>query len=88
MGSSGLPMPGYDCRLLDPEAEQHSDRDTGEAVHPDAFASSVSAAEEVSVGKMGALVCKLPLPPGCLTTLWKNDDRFVQRYVEARCSVA
>jgi propionyl-CoA synthetase len=26
--------------------------------------------------KEGILVVKLPLPPGCLTTLWKNDEKF------------
>jgi propionyl-CoA synthetase len=32
-------------------------------------------------GKIGALVAKLPLPPGTLTTLWNNDDGFVQSYL-------
>lgn len=30
----------------------------------------------------GAVVVKLPLPPGCLPTLWKNDERFVKSYLE------
>jgi propionyl-CoA synthetase len=27
-------------------------------------------------GEIGAIVVKLPLPPGCLPTLWHNDERF------------
>lgn len=33
-------------------------------------------------GEIGALVAKLPLPPGTLTTLWKNDDGFIQSYLD------
>jgi propionyl-CoA synthetase len=29
----------------------------------------------------GVIVVKLPLPPGCLPTLWKNDERFLQSYL-------
>jgi propionyl-CoA synthetase len=30
----------------------------------------------------GVIVVKLPLPPGCLPTLWKNDERFLQSYLK------
>ena len=30
---------------------------------------------------MGALVIKLPLPPGCLPTLWEKDDRMRESYL-------
>jgi propionyl-CoA synthetase len=30
----------------------------------------------------GVLALKLPLPPGCLTTLWKNDQGFVESYLQ------
>ncbi len=33
-------------------------------------------------GDIGALVLKLPLPPGTFTTLWNADDRFVRSYFE------
>ena len=36
---------------------------------------------EVPRGKIGALVAKLPLPPGTLPTLWQNDERFVSSYL-------
>jgi propionyl-CoA synthetase len=29
----------------------------------------------------GSLVIRLPLPPGCLTTLWKNDEGFRASYL-------
>ena len=32
-------------------------------------------------GKVGALVGKLPMPPGCLPTLWNADERFVDSYL-------
>ena len=36
---------------------------------------------EMPAGQIGAIVVKLPLPPGCLPTLWNNDDGFVQSYL-------
>jgi propionyl-CoA synthetase len=33
------------------------------------------AGKQVSAGQPGTLAIKLPLPPGCLPTLWDNDDR-------------
>jgi propionyl-CoA synthetase len=36
---------------------------------------------EVPNGTEGNIVVKLPLPPGTLVTLWRNDDRFVKSYV-------
>ncbi len=36
---------------------------------------------EVPDGRTGSLVIKLPLPPGCLPTLWNNDSGFVQSYL-------
>jgi propionyl-CoA synthetase len=32
-------------------------------------------------GEIGNLVCKLPLPPGSLPTLWNDDARFVSSYL-------
>jgi propionyl-CoA synthetase len=36
----------------------------------------------VAPGKTGALVVKLPLPPGTLPTLWNDDERFVSSYLK------
>jgi propionyl-CoA synthetase len=38
--------------------------------------------EKVKAGQIGALVVKLPLPPGTLPTLWQNDARYVESYLE------
>ena len=37
---------------------------------------------QLAPGEIGALVVKLPLPPGTLPTLWQNDDRYVESYLE------
>jgi propionyl-CoA synthetase len=36
--------------------------------------------EEVDSGGKGVLVAVPPLPPGCLTTVWNDDRRFVQDF--------
>ncbi len=38
------------------------------------------ASKPVPAGKMGSIVIKLPLPPGCLPTLWQQDDRCKEAY--------
>jgi len=37
---------------------------------------------ELEPHEEGAVVIKLPLPPGCLPTLWNDDERFVESYME------
>lgn len=39
------------------------------------------AAHPVPAGKMGSIVVKLPLPPGNLPTLWKQDERMKESYL-------
>ena len=39
------------------------------------------AGQEVPANKEGNIVIKLPLPPGNLTTLWKNDERYLSSYM-------
>lgn len=36
---------------------------------------------QVEPGQIGALVCKLPLPPGALPTLWNAEERFRKSYL-------
>jgi len=36
---------------------------------------------EAPPGVDGELAVRLPLPPGCLPTLWQDDDRYVQSYL-------
>jgi propionyl-CoA synthetase len=38
---------------------------------------------ELPAGEEGAICIKLPLPPGTLTTLWGDDDRYVAGYLSA-----
>ncbi len=38
--------------------------------------------QPVEPGEIGALVVKLPLPPGALPTLWNNDARYVESYLD------
>jgi propionyl-CoA synthetase len=37
---------------------------------------------EVEAGEEGNIAIKLPLPPGTLATLWGNDQRFIETYLE------
>ncbi|GJD96067.1 propionyl-CoA synthetase [Methylobacterium iners] len=56
-GSTAVPMPGYDLRVLD------------------------EAGKPLPADTMGTIALKLPLPPGCLPTLWGSDERFRQSYL-------
>jgi propionyl-CoA synthetase len=37
---------------------------------------------ELPAGRTGHLVVRLPLPPGCLRTLWENDAGYQRTYLE------
>jgi propionyl-CoA synthetase len=41
------------------------------------------AGSPVPPGTDGAIVVKLPMPPGALPTLWNDDERFVKSYMSA-----
>ncbi len=36
---------------------------------------------ELAPGQIGSIVVKLPLPPGCLPTLWNNDEGYRKAYL-------
>ena len=36
--------------------------------------------EEAAPGEKGVLVIRPPLPPGCMTTVWRDDKRFIDSY--------
>jgi propionyl-CoA synthetase len=36
---------------------------------------------EQKPGEIGSIVVRLPLPPGCLPTLWQNDQRYLESYL-------
>jgi propionyl-CoA synthetase len=39
-------------------------------------------AAEVGTGEKGVVVIVPPLPPGCMSTVWGDDERFVKTYFE------
>jgi propionyl-CoA synthetase len=41
------------------------------------------AGNDISAGDVGAIACKLPLPPGTLPGLWNAEERFRSSYLEA-----
>ena len=40
----------------------------------------ISGEELVGAGKKGVVAIEGPLPPGCMQTIWQDDDRFVSTY--------
>ena len=60
LGSPGLPMYGYDVRL----------------VHE-------STGAELGNNEKGVVAIVPPLPPGCMQTVWGDDQRFVKTYFES-----
>ncbi len=40
-----------------------------------------SDGSDVAAGDVGAIACKLPLPPGTLPGLWNAEERFVESYL-------
>ncbi len=37
--------------------------------------------QEVPAGTEGAIMIRTPLPPGTLSTLWRNDENYIQTYL-------
>jgi propionyl-CoA synthetase len=58
LGSPGVPMYGYDVKLL----------------------HEVTGEELTEPGQKGVVAIAGPLPPGCMQTVWGNDERFVSTY--------
>nr|WP_230369691.1 propionate--CoA ligase [Paludibacterium denitrificans] len=57
LGSPGLPVYGYNVKLLDD-----------------------ATGEEVAPGEKGVIAVIPPLPPGCMSTVWGQDERFISTY--------
>ena len=38
--------------------------------------------EDLPRGQKGVLACEIPLPPGCLSTIWQNDQLFAKHYFQ------
>ncbi|MFQ5613387.1 MAG: propionyl-CoA synthetase [Anaerolineae bacterium] len=41
------------------------------------------ASQEMAPNEIGSIVVRLPLPPGCLPTLWQNDEGYRASYLSA-----
>lgn len=46
----------------------------------DAHVLNENTGEECLAGEKGLLAVKAPLPPGCLSTIWQDDARFLSSY--------
>lgn len=56
----------------------------GSAGHPVpgyAFDVLDTDSKKLQAGEIGELAIRLPLPPGCLPTLWRNHEGFVRSYL-------
>ena len=42
-----------------------------------------NSGRDLPPGQIGNIVVRLPLPPGCFPTLWKNDRDYVKTYLSA-----
>ncbi|KAJ3285764.1 hypothetical protein HDU79_007076 [Rhizoclosmatium sp. JEL0117] len=86
MGSCGPPVPGYDVRVLVPPKHHKDYENTHENSPGSEFPAAVEVATKdwvpASAGEVGALVVKLPLPPGCFPTLWNNHAGYKKSYFE------
>lgn len=58
-GSPGVPVYGYNMKLLDD-----------------------ATGAELGADQKGVVAIEGPLPPGCMQTVWGDDDRFVKTYWE------
>ena len=56
-GSPGVPVYGYNMKLLDD-----------------------ATGEELGADQKGVVAIEGPLPPGCMQTVWGDDERFVKTY--------
>ena len=48
--------------------------------HPNDYDHSREDQTEASANEMGRIVAKLPMPPGCMTTLYGADQRFLYHH--------
>ncbi|KAJ2711683.1 hypothetical protein H4R19_003133 [Coemansia spiralis] len=67
-GSAGMPIAGSDLRVI----RVRDDLDEGDHVDENP--------QLADSGEIGAIVVKLPLPPGFPTLLWNNEERFYNEY--------
>jgi propionyl-CoA synthetase len=103
-GSAGVPVPGYDVRVLAPHiaaaagaelfettasgavaaeaVQQHQQQPLGAGPTCHATLSPHPHLPEARAGELGAVVVRLPLPPGALTGLWNAEKRYRASYTD------
>ena len=69
-----------------PSSTPHSELKPGSAGLP-CFGYRVTivdpaTSEDLPRGQKGVMACELPLPPGCLSTIWQNDQLFAKHYFQ------
>lgn len=74
IGSAGLPMPGFDVRVIDPKVDEHESLDV---THGQKLEYT-----QCNENEMGGIVVRLPLPPGVFRTLWKNRAGYEKSYLK------
>ncbi|KAJ2830300.1 hypothetical protein IWW50_000359 [Coemansia erecta] len=67
-GSAGMMLPGCNLRVI----RVKEDLDEGDGID--------NNPEFAECDEVGNIVAQLPLPPGFITTLWKDDERFCSAY--------
>ncbi|KAJ3412248.1 hypothetical protein HDV05_001059 [Chytridiales sp. JEL 0842] len=79
VGSAGKPVPGFNVQVLAKKHDTHDDH-MNESPIGEVHMPTSKSFEQANPGELGNLVVKLPLPPGCFTTLWKNEEGYVKSY--------
>ncbi|KAI9024610.1 hypothetical protein DFJ74DRAFT_631733 [Hyaloraphidium curvatum] len=69
VGSAGLPMPGWNVKVIKPKLDEAGEVCEGEFV-------------DAEPGEVGSIVIELPLPPCAFRTLWENDAGFNKSYLQ------
>ena len=80
----GRPRPARRCRRTRPGSASCRSNTARPACRCRATtsASSTTTGSRSQPGTLGNVVVKLPLPPGCLPTLWNADQRFRDAYLD------
>lgn len=96
-GSAGLPLPGWDVRVVDDGASLSRDGVDCDGVpqplllesHPACQLTQPIDGKMVPLGQLGNIVLAPPLAPSALTTLWRNEPRHQEAYYDqVRCGTA
>ncbi|KXS10142.1 propionate--CoA ligase [Gonapodya prolifera JEL478] len=74
IGAAGLPMPGYDVKVILPPSEEETEAALA--------AGKKLEYEYAEAEEMGGIVIQLPLPPGVFRTLYNNEAGYQKSYMK------